>query len=117
MNRNDVPESTRIDLKMCAAHYSGSDFLSFLVGGSWALGWSDYENELFQTQIVGDFFGQIDAHLMAAIPHGLMMEYLPWLSPIFENPVQVEKGFALVPQKPGVGADIRAEAIERYGIT
>ena len=46
-----------------------------------------------------------------------MMEYLPWLGPIFEHPVRVENGFALVPQRPGVGAEIRAEAIERYGIT
>ena len=59
---------------------------------------------------------QIDAHLMAATPNGLMMEYLPWLGPIFERPVRVENGFALVPREPGVGTDIRPEAIERYGI-
>jgi L-alanine-DL-glutamate epimerase-like enolase superfamily enzyme len=72
----------------------------------------------FGLQVVPAGFNlmQIDAHLMAAIPHGLMMEYLPWLGPIFERPVQVENGFALVPREPGVGADIRPEAIERYGI-
>ncbi len=59
---------------------------------------------------------QIDAHLMAAIPHGLMMEHIPWLGPIFERPVRIEGGFALVPQEPGIGTDIRAEAIERYGV-
>jgi len=59
---------------------------------------------------------QIDAHLMAAIPHGLMMEYIPWLAPIFETPVQVREGHALVPQEPGAGTTIRAEAIERYGM-
>ena len=59
---------------------------------------------------------QLDAHLMAAIPHGLMMEHIPWLGPIFENPVQVQDGHALVPQEPGAGTAIRAEAIERYGM-
>jgi L-alanine-DL-glutamate epimerase-like enolase superfamily enzyme len=59
---------------------------------------------------------QIDAHLMAAIPHGLMMEHIPWLGPIFERPVRVEHGFALVPQEPGIGTDIRGDAIERYGV-
>ncbi len=59
---------------------------------------------------------QIDAHLMAATSHGLMMEYIPWLGPIFQRPVSVEGGFAMVPQEPGIGTDIRADAIERYGI-
>lgn len=59
---------------------------------------------------------QLDAHLMAAIPHGLMMEHIPWLGPIFENPVQVRDGHALVPREPGAGTAIRAEAIERHGM-
>ena len=59
---------------------------------------------------------QIDAHLMAAIPHGLFMEHIPWLGPIFERPVRIEDGFALVPREPGIGTDIRAEAIERHGV-
>ena len=72
----------------------------------------------FDLQVVPAGFNlmQIDAHLMAAIPNGLMMEYLPWLGPIFERPVRVENGFALVPQEPGIGTDIRAEAIERYAV-
>jgi L-alanine-DL-glutamate epimerase-like enolase superfamily enzyme len=59
---------------------------------------------------------QLDAHLMAAIPHGLMMEHIPWLQPVFERPVRIEQGHALVPQEPGAGTDVRADAIERYGI-
>ena len=35
---------------------------------------------------------QLDAHLMAATPNGLMMEHIPWLSGVFERPVQVENG-------------------------
>ena len=60
---------------------------------------------------------QLDAHLMAAIPHGLMMEYIPWLGPIFECPVRVEGGHALVPREPGAGTAISAEAIARYAMT
>ena len=59
---------------------------------------------------------QLDAHLMASTAHGLMMEYIPWLGPIFENPVQVRDGHARVPQDPGAGTAIRAEAIERYAM-
>ena len=60
---------------------------------------------------------QLDAHLMAAIPHGLMMEYIPWLGPIFERPVQVVEGYALVPREPGAGTAISAEAISRYAMS
>jgi len=59
---------------------------------------------------------QIDAHLMAVTPHGLMIEYIPWLAPIFERPVVIDRGHAVVPQEPGIGTDIRADAIERYGM-
>lgn len=59
---------------------------------------------------------QLDAHLMAAIPHGLMMEHIPWLRPIFETPIEIDGGHALVPREPGAGTAIRAEAIERYGM-
>ena len=46
-----------------------------------------------------------------------MMEYIPWLGPIFENPVQVQDGYARVPQQPGAGTAIRAEAIERHAVS
>jgi L-alanine-DL-glutamate epimerase-like enolase superfamily enzyme len=59
---------------------------------------------------------QLDAQLMAATPHGLMMEHIPWLQPVFERPVRVEGGFVRVPQEPGAGTDVKAAAIERYGV-
>lgn len=59
---------------------------------------------------------QLDAHLMAATPNGLMMEHIPWLTPIFERPVRIERGHALVPQEPGAGTDIPAEAIRRFEV-
>jgi L-alanine-DL-glutamate epimerase-like enolase superfamily enzyme len=57
---------------------------------------------------------QLDAHLMAATPNGLMIEHIPWLSGIFERPVQVVNGFVRVPQEPGAGTDISAEALRRF---
>ena len=57
---------------------------------------------------------QLDVHLMAAIPHGLMLEHIPWLEPVFERPVRIEQGCALVPKEPGAGTDVRAEAIAKY---
>jgi len=57
---------------------------------------------------------QLDVHLMAAIPHGLMLEYIPWLEPVFERPVRIDRGYALVPNEPGAGTDVRTDAITKY---
>jgi L-alanine-DL-glutamate epimerase-like enolase superfamily enzyme len=57
---------------------------------------------------------QLDVHLMAAIPHGLMIEHIPWLAPVFERPVKIDQGYAIVPHEPGAGTDVRAEAIKKY---
>lgn len=59
---------------------------------------------------------QVSVHLLAAIPHGLMIEHIPWLLPIFHRPVRVKDGFVAIPQEPGIGTDIRPDALERYGI-
>ena len=57
---------------------------------------------------------QLDVQLMAATPHGLMLEHIPWLEPIFERPVRIERGHALVPKEPGAGTDVRTDAIAKY---
>lgn len=59
---------------------------------------------------------QLDVHLMAATPNGLMMEHIPWLQPVFERPVRIERGHALVPHEPGAGTDVRADAIARFKV-
>ncbi len=57
---------------------------------------------------------QLDVHLLAAIPHGLMIEHIPWLTSVFERPVKIDQGYAIVPHEPGAGTDVRAEAIKKY---
>ena len=57
---------------------------------------------------------QLDVHLLAAIPHGLMIEYIPWLASVFERPVKIDRGQAIVPHEPGAGTDVRPEAIKNY---
>ena len=59
---------------------------------------------------------QLDVHLLAAIPHGLMIEHIPWLAEVFERPVRLEQGHALVPHDAGAGTDVRADAIARFRV-
>jgi len=59
---------------------------------------------------------QLDVQLMAAIPHGLMLEHIPWLEPVFVSPVRIENGHVLVPREPGAGTDVRPDAITKYAV-
>ncbi|HUS54690.1 MAG TPA: hypothetical protein VMY41_11885 [Thermohalobaculum sp.] len=45
-----------------------------------------------------------------------MLEHIPWLEPVFERPVRIERGHTLVPREPGAGTDVRADAIAKYKV-
>ena len=60
---------------------------------------------------------QLDVQLMAAIPHGLMLEHIPWLEPVFERPVRIERGHALVPKEPGTGTGVGPTQSQSTGST
>ena len=59
---------------------------------------------------------QIDAHLMASITNGLVMEHIPWLHSVFERPLTVREGHVMVPQDAGVGTDVSSTALRELAI-
>ena len=56
-------------------------------------------------------------HLVAAIPNGLTVEYMPWSGRLFEEVPEPVKGELTVPRKPGLGLNFDRDAIRRYGVT
>ena len=71
--------------------------------------------EGFNMPVVSHLFPEIHVHLVAAIPNGLTVEYMPWSFRLFEEvPVPVN-GELAVPAKPGLGLEFSRE-IERYVI-
>ena len=72
--------------------------------------------EAFNVPVVSHLFPEIHVHLVAAIPNGLTVEYMPWSLKLFEEvPVPVE-GELAVPSKPGLGLSFDRDVIKRYGI-
>ena len=59
---------------------------------------------------------QIDQHLAAATSHCWMVEWIPWIRDIFQEPVQFEDGYINVSGTPGAGTTIKSEALEKYSI-
>lgn len=59
---------------------------------------------------------QIDQHLAAATPHCWMVEWIPWIRDIFQEPVRFEDGHILVSDAPGAGTAIIPEALRKYAV-
>jgi L-alanine-DL-glutamate epimerase-like enolase superfamily enzyme len=72
--------------------------------------------EAFNLPVVNHLYPEVSVHLVAAIPNGLTVEYMPWSSRLFEEvPVPVN-GELAVPEKPGLGLTFDEAALRRYGM-
>jgi len=71
--------------------------------------------EAFNVPVVNHLCPEISVHLVAAIPHGLTVEYMPWSAKLFEEVPQPVKGELTVPAKPGLGLKFDKAALKRYG--
>lgn len=59
---------------------------------------------------------ELAVHLACGLPEVRMVEYMPWLTQAFADPPAIVKGKMLPPQRPGLGLEIRPDAIEKYRI-
>jgi L-talarate/galactarate dehydratase len=61
-------------------------------------------------------FPELAVHLACGLPEVRMIEYMPWLYPIFVEPPALAKGRLVPPQRGGIGLEIRPDAVEKYRI-
>ncbi|MGE5522909.1 MAG: mandelate racemase/muconate lactonizing enzyme family protein [Rhodospirillaceae bacterium] len=71
--------------------------------------------EAFNLPVVSHLLPEIHVHLIAAIPNGLTVEYMPWSLRLYEETPKIEKGMIVVPQKPGLGLKFDEDVLKRYG--
>jgi L-talarate/galactarate dehydratase len=72
--------------------------------------------QAFNLPVVSHLFPEIHVHLMAAIPNGLTVEYMPWSLHLFEETPVIENGELVVPSKPGLGLAFDQTVIKRYQV-
>jgi len=60
---------------------------------------------------------QIDQHLAAATPHCWMVEWIPWILKIFQEPVQFEDGYIIISDTPGASTAIKPKALREYAVS
>jgi mandelate racemase len=59
-------------------------------------------------------FPEVSSHLLAVTPTAHFLEYVDWAAPILAEPLRIQGGAALAPQRPGNGLAWNPEAVERY---
>jgi L-talarate/galactarate dehydratase len=72
--------------------------------------------EAFNLPVVSHLVPEIHVHLIAAIPNGLTVEYMPWSLRLFEETPKLEAGQLVVPDKPGLGLAFDQAALKRFSI-
>lgn len=55
-------------------------------------------------------------HLVAAAPNAVMLEYIPWIRHIFEEPATVKDGYYVLPQQPGASTTIIPRYFEEFRV-
>jgi mandelate racemase len=59
-------------------------------------------------------FPEVSVHLLAATPTCHWLEYVDWADAILAEPLRIEKGEAIVPDRPGSGVAWDEKAVQRY---
>lgn len=66
--------------------------------------------------VCGHVVPEVQAHLLAAIPNGLNVEYMPRSAGILRAMPAVENGELIVPTAPGLGLALDEGAVKRYTV-
>ena len=70
--------------------------------------------EAFNLPIVSHVMPEVLCHLVAACPHGLTVEYMPWMLALYEETPAIENGELVLPTKPGLGLTLDEKAIKAF---
>jgi mandelate racemase len=59
-------------------------------------------------------YPEISAHLLAATPTCHYLEYVDWADKILQEPLRIENGCAVIPERPGNGMNWDDGAVKKY---
>ncbi|MBM4448563.1 MAG: mandelate racemase/muconate lactonizing enzyme family protein [Chloroflexi bacterium] len=66
--------------------------------------------------VASHVFHEFSAHLVAAIPNGLTVEYMPWWDFLYQEPLPIKNGYIRIPDKPGFGLELNPEMVKKYAM-
>src|SRR5215469_9798581 len=70
--------------------------------------------DAFNLPVVSHVIPEFHAHLIAAIPNGLTVEYMPWMLKLFDETPALDKSELVLSDKPGFGLSFNQDAVKRF---
>jgi L-alanine-DL-glutamate epimerase-like enolase superfamily enzyme len=70
--------------------------------------------EAFNLPVVSHVVPEIHAHLVAAVPNGLTVEYMGWMLKLFDGVADLDRSDVVLSDRPGLGLGFDRATIERY---
>jgi L-alanine-DL-glutamate epimerase-like enolase superfamily enzyme len=73
--------------------------------------------EAYHRPMAAHLLPEVGVHLACALPTVRAVEYVPWLNAVFAEPMTFVNGQLVPPKRPGLGLEIRPDAIEKYRLS
>jgi L-alanine-DL-glutamate epimerase-like enolase superfamily enzyme len=70
--------------------------------------------EAFNLPVVSHVVPEMHLHLVAAVPNGLTVEYMPWMLKLYQETPAIDKGQLVLPTKPGLGLAFDEKVVAGY---
>lgn len=71
----------------------------------------------YGVEMSSHLFPEVSAHLLAATPIGHWLEYVDWASVVVEEPLRIEGGNAVIPDRPGCGLKWDDNAVQKHRVS
>jgi len=73
--------------------------------------------EAFNLPVVSHLIPEVHVHLIGAVPNGLTVEYMPWLTRLFEEVPRPQQGELVMPTTPGLGLKFDQTTLDRNRVS
>jgi len=72
--------------------------------------------QAFNIKVSGHVIPEVHVHLVAAVPNGDLVEYVPRSERILRSMPKIEKGQLVAPDGPGLGLELDAAAVRQFTV-
>ena len=72
--------------------------------------------EAFHMKVCGHVVPEVHVHLLAAVPNGHMVEFMPRSTPILDGMPEPQDGILKAPDGPGLGFSLNEKAVEKFRV-
>jgi L-alanine-DL-glutamate epimerase-like enolase superfamily enzyme len=68
----------------------------------------------YHQPVSSHLFMEASCHVLAAAPNALILEHMDWWQALYTEPLVIEEGCVLVPDRPGIGLDLSPASLVRF---